>query len=73
VKLLTVLLLRQRRVFGAMAVVSVVIPLVDATTVMGHGARSIGYALAVHGSAVVYGLVLGSWLLWSSAPARRTT
>jgi hypothetical protein len=69
--LLTVLLLRQPRVFGAMSLVSVVIPLVDAVTVMSHGARSIGYALSVHGSAVVYGLLLGAWLLRSNATAPR--
>ena len=48
---------------------SATIPTVDALTVIGHGARSVGYALAVHGSAAVYGLALGSWLLWARASA----
>jgi hypothetical protein len=69
--LMTVLLLRQRRVFGAITLVSVVMPLVDAVSVMGNGARSVGYALAVHGSAAVYGLLLGTWLLRTHAPTRR--
>jgi hypothetical protein len=69
--LLTVLLQRERRVFGAMTLASVVIPVADALSVVDHGARSIGYALAVHGSAVLYGLLLGTWLLRTHAAAQR--
>lgn len=58
-----VLLQRQRRVAGAVIVASVAMPMVDALTVIGHGARSVGYALGVHGSAVLYGLLLGAALL----------
>ena len=62
--LLVVLLQRERRVFGAISLVSVVMPLVDCLTVIGRGVRPVGYALGVHGSAVVYGLLLGAALLW---------
>jgi hypothetical protein len=65
--LLAALLQRQRRVVGAMVLVSVVMPTVDALTVIGHGARSVGYALGVHGSAALFGLLLGAALL---RPAR---
>lgn len=58
-----VLLQRQRRLAGAVALASIVMPTVDALTVIGHGARSVGYALGVHGSAVLYGLLLGAALL----------
>jgi hypothetical protein len=44
-------------------------PAIDALTVIGHGMRSVGYALSVHGSAVLYCLALGSWLLWRGEPA----
>jgi hypothetical protein len=60
---------RRRRLFGAVALVSAVSPSVDALTVIDHGMRSVGYALSVHGSAVLYCLALGSWLLRRSAPA----
>jgi hypothetical protein len=69
--LLTVLLQHQRRVFGAITLVSTVIPLVDALSVTSNGAHSVGYALAVHGSAALYGLLLGTWLLRTNAPTRR--
>jgi hypothetical protein len=61
--MMTVLLQRQRRLFGAVTLVSMVIPFVDATTVVSNGAHSVGYALAVHGSAALYGLILGAWLV----------
>jgi hypothetical protein len=69
--LLAVLVQRQRRLFGAISLVSVSVPIVDASTVISHGARSVGYALAVHGSAACYGLLLGALLLRSDAPPRR--
>ena len=67
--ILVVLLLgRWRRLFGLVALVSAVSPTIDALTVIGHGMRSVGYALSVHGSAVVYCLALGAWLLWRGEP-----
>jgi hypothetical protein len=69
--LLPVLLWRERRIFGAVTLACVIAPVIDAATVISHGARSVGYALAVHGSAVVYGLVLGAWLLATESGARR--
>jgi Domain of unknown function (DUF4267) len=67
--LVALILARRRRLFGVVALVSAVSPSVDALTVIGHGMRSVGYALSVHGSAVLYCLALGSWLLRRSAPA----
>jgi hypothetical protein len=64
--LLLVLLQRRRSLAGAVILASVVMPTVDGLTVIAHGARSVGYALSVHGSAAVYGLLLGGWLLWTS-------
>jgi len=69
--LVALILGRHRRLFGAVALVSAVSPVVDALTVIGHGMRSVGYALSVHGSAVLYCLALGSWLLWRGEPAPR--
>ena len=66
-----VILGRSRRSFGAVALVSAVSPVVDALSVIDHGMRSVGYALSVHGSAVVYCLALGSWLLWRGESAPR--
>jgi hypothetical protein len=69
--LVAVILGRRCRLFGAVALVSAVSPAVDALCVIGHGMRSVGYALSVHGSAVLYCLALGSWLLWRGEPAPR--
>lgn len=69
--LVAVILGRRRRLFGAVALVSAASPAIDALAVIGHGMRSVGYALSVHGSAVLYCLALGSWLLWRDAPAPR--
>jgi hypothetical protein len=67
--ILVVLILgRWRRLLGVVALVSAVSPTIDALTVIGHGMRSVGYALSVHGSAVVYCLALGAWLLWRGEP-----
>lgn len=66
-----VILARSRRTFGAVALVGAVSPVVDALSVVGHGMRSVGYALSVHGSAVLYCLALGAWLLWRGEPALR--
>lgn len=68
-----IILGRSRRIFGAVALVSAVSPVVDALSVMAHGMRSVGYALSVHGSAVVYCLALGAWLLSRGEPAPITT
>ena len=69
--LLTLLLQRERRVFGIATLAAVVIPVVDMLSVMDHGVRSLGYALAVHGSAAVYGLLLGTWLRRTAADVQR--
>jgi uncharacterized protein DUF4267 len=61
--LAVVLLQRQRRLVGAVTLASVAMPVVDALTVISHGARSVGYALGVHGSALLYCLLLGMALL----------
>jgi hypothetical protein len=61
--LVTLILGRHRRLFGAVALVSAVSPSIDGLTVISHGMRSVGYALSVHGSAVLYCLALGFWLL----------
>jgi hypothetical protein len=66
--LVVLILQRLRRLFGMVALVSAVSPTIDALTVIGHGMRSIGYALSVHGSAVVYCLALGAWLVWRGEP-----
>lgn len=60
--LVALLLARQRRALGLLIVASVVMPVTDATVIIGQG-TSVAYALGVHGSAALYGLLLGSWLL----------
>lgn len=67
--LATVILGRHRRLFGVVTLVSALSPTVDGLTVIGQGMRSVGYALSVHGSAVVYCLALGAWLLGRGEPA----
>ena len=56
---------RERRALGWLITVSMVMPITDALTILSNGA-SVAYALAVHGSAVLYGLLLGPWLLHTS-------
>ena len=53
---------RQRLAAGLFVLASMVMPVVDALTVLKGGA-SLAFALSVHGSAVVYGVVLGAALL----------
>ncbi|MBU8895310.1 DUF4267 domain-containing protein [Corallococcus sp. M34] len=57
---------RQRLAAGAFVLASIVMPTVDALTVVQAG-TSVPYALMVHGSAVVYGVVLAAALLRPSA------
>ncbi|QSQ18272.1 DUF4267 domain-containing protein [Myxococcus landrumensis] len=54
--------IRQRKAAGVFVLATIVMPTVDALTVM-HGGASLAFALAVHGSAVVYGIVLAAALL----------
>ncbi|MCP3163039.1 DUF4267 domain-containing protein [Myxococcus qinghaiensis] len=54
--------IRQRQAAGVFVLACMVMPTVDALTVL-HGGASLAFALAVHGSAVVYGAVLGTALL----------
>lgn len=51
---------------GLFVLASIVMPVVDALTVLKSGA-SLALALSVHGSAAVYGVVLASALLLPSA------
>ncbi|WP_163991050.1 DUF4267 domain-containing protein [Pyxidicoccus caerfyrddinensis] len=57
---------RQRLAAGLFVLTSIVMPVVDALTVLKAGA-SLALALSVHGSAVVYGVVLAAALLRPSA------
>jgi hypothetical protein len=54
--------IRQRQAAGAFVLACIVMPTVDALTVL-HGGASLAFALAVHGSAVVYIAVLAAALL----------
>ncbi|NOK08763.1 DUF4267 domain-containing protein [Corallococcus exercitus] len=54
--------IRQRKAAGVFVLACVVMPTVDALTVL-HGGASLAFALAVHGSAAAYGVVLAAALL----------
>ncbi|AGC43462.1 hypothetical protein MYSTI_02135 [Myxococcus stipitatus DSM 14675] len=54
--------IRQRKAAGVFVLATIVMPTVDALTVL-HGGASLAFALGVHGSAVVYGVVLAAALL----------
>ncbi|NOJ95481.1 DUF4267 domain-containing protein [Corallococcus coralloides] len=54
--------IRQRQAAGVFVLACMVMPVVDALTVM-RGGASLGFALAVHGSAALYGVVLAAALL----------
>ncbi|WP_338864446.1 DUF4267 domain-containing protein [Myxococcus stipitatus] len=54
--------IRQRKAAGVFVLACIVMPTVDALTVM-HGGASLAFALAVHGSAALYGAVLAAALL----------
>ncbi|QSQ21745.1 DUF4267 domain-containing protein [Pyxidicoccus parkwayensis] len=64
-------LTRQRLAAGVFVLATVVMPVVDALTVLKAGA-SLAFALSVHGSAAVYGVFLGAALLRGRATARAT-
>ena len=66
--LLVPLWLRERRVVGWTVIVSSVMPVVDGTIVATSARGSVPYALMVHGSAVIYGLVVGPLLLRAARP-----
>ena len=51
----------RRRVLGASMLVTAVVPVGDALIVLAAGAQNAA-ALALHGSAVVFFLVVGAWL-----------
>lgn len=54
--------IRQRKAAGVFVLACIVMPTVDALTVI-HGGASLAFALAVHGSAAAYGAVLAAALL----------
>lgn len=63
--------LRMRSALAAVVFAVSVSPLVDCLVTITTGRESVAYALMVHGSAVVYGLVLGALLLRQSpAPSK---
>jgi hypothetical protein len=61
--LVALLVMRQRAALTAMIAASMIMPLNDCALVIASAPGRVGYALAVHGSAVVYGAVV-AWLLW---------
>ncbi|MFB1479888.1 DUF4267 domain-containing protein [Corallococcus sp. RDP092CA] len=54
--------IRQRQAAGVFVLACIVMPTVDALTVL-HGGASLAFALAVHGSAAADGAVLAAALL----------
>ena len=66
---LILLLLKQRRALGWVVLADAIIPIGDCLAVMTHGG-TVGYALAVHGSAAVLVLLTAGLLLRETAPAR---
>ncbi|WP_404369953.1 DUF4267 domain-containing protein [Corallococcus coralloides] len=54
--------IRERKAAGVFVFACMVMPIVDALSVM-HGSASLAFALAVHGSAAFYGAVLAAALL----------
>lgn len=61
--LLALVAIRQRRSAGVFVLACLVMPTVDALTAVREGGTSLAMALAVHGSAAVYGVVLAFALL----------
>jgi hypothetical protein len=61
--------MRQRRALGWVVLADSIIPIGDCLAVMTHGG-TVGYALAVHGSAAVLVLLTAWLLLREPAPAR---
>lgn len=66
---LILLLMGQRRALGWVVLADSIIPIGDCLAVMTHGG-TVGYALAVHGSAAVLVLLTAGLLLRETAPAR---
>ncbi|MEU0882090.1 DUF4267 domain-containing protein [Lentzea sp. NPDC005914] len=66
---LILLLLGQRRALGWVVLADSIIPIGDCLAVMTHGG-TVGYALAVHGSAAVLVLLTAGLLLRETTPAR---
>lgn len=66
---LILLLMGQRRALGWVVLADAIIPIGDCLAVITHGG-TVGYALAVHGSAAVLVLITAGLLLWETAPAR---
>jgi hypothetical protein len=61
------LVLKQRRAFTAVLAASTVMPLLDCAFVLAGGRVSSAYALSVHGSALVYGVLLVTLLVRDDA------
>jgi hypothetical protein len=66
---LILLLMNQRRALGWVVLADAIIPIGDCLAVITHGG-TVGYALAVHGSAAVLVLITAALLLRETAPAR---
>jgi hypothetical protein len=66
---LILLLLKQRRALAWVVLADSIIPIGDFFAVITHGG-TVGYALAVHGSAAVLVLLTAGLLLRETAPAR---
>jgi hypothetical protein len=69
--LVALLVLRMRSALAAVVLAASVIPLVDCLVSITSDRGNLAYALMVHGSAVVYGLVLGALLLRASPAAAK--
>ncbi|SDL49162.1 protein of unknown function [Lentzea albidocapillata subsp. violacea] len=66
---LILLLMKQRRALGWVVLADAIIPIGDCLAVITHGG-TVGYALAVHGSAAVLVLLTAGLLLRETMPAR---
>lgn len=66
---LILLLMGQRRALGWVVLADSIIPIGDCLAVITHGG-TVGYALAVHGSAAVLVLFTAALLLRETAPSR---
>ena len=66
---LILLVMKQRRALGWVVLADSIIPIGDCLAVMTHGG-TVGYALAVHGSAAVLVLLTAGLLMRETAPAQ---
>ncbi|MDX8030838.1 DUF4267 domain-containing protein [Lentzea sp. BCCO 10_0856] len=66
---LILLLMKQRRALGWVVLADAIIPIGDCLAVMTHGG-TVGFALAVHGSAAVLVLLTAGLLLRETTPAK---